>query len=160
MPTALPKTKKCSKCGEVKAVAGFSKNKVNKDGLCYWCKKCQAEYRAKPEVKKRMAGYGAEWGHKWYTKPENKKRVSERDLKRKYGITQEQWDKMFADQNYCCASCQNNVSNGKGWVVDHSHKTGKVRGILCDSCNKMLGHAKDSPPILQLGAAYLEKSEP
>lgn len=40
--------------------------------------------------------------------------------------------------------------------IDHDHPTGKVRGLLCAQCNRMLGFAKDSPAVLRAGAAYLE----
>lgn len=43
------------------------------------------------------------------------------------------------------------------FVVDHDHETGKVRGLLCNSCNVMLGHSKDDVAILQKGIEYLNR---
>lgn len=86
------------------------------------------------------------------------------DLKSKYGITLEQYNTMFEAQHGCCAIC--NIDGlqlkparwGKtSLAVDHNHKTGKVRGLLCYQCNTMLGAAKDNAVILRLGADYLDK---
>lgn len=69
-------------------------------------------------------------------------------LKRTYGITLDQYDKMFKEQDGCCAICGNpETSVFKGTVralgVDHNHKTGKVRGLLCTGCNIKLGILED-----------------
>ena len=47
------------------------------------------------------------------------------------------------------------MSRGSGWVVDHDHETGDVRGVLCNPCNIILGKAKDNPDILKNAANYL-----
>lgn len=80
------------------------------------------------------------------------------DLKRHYGMTPEQWAAMFAIQGGRCAICRaSEPGNKKGqWSTDHDHTTGKVRGILCCHCNRMLGGAQDNPRWLRDGAAYLE----
>ena len=64
---------------------------------------------------------------------------------------------MLAKQDQRCAICCNE-SNGRQWHVDHCHEAGIVRGILCDNCNRGLGHFKDNPLVLQFAAAYLEKT--
>jgi hypothetical protein len=66
---------------------------------------------------------------------------------------------MFADQNGCCAICgvhQSEVS--KRFSVDHNHSTGKVRGLLCNHCNRGLGHFRDDPMLLEFAAQYLYAS--
>jgi hypothetical protein len=72
-----------------------------------------------------------------------------------YGITQEQYDTMFEAQGGVCAIC-----GGKRrylLAVDHCHKTGRVRGLLCKLCNgRILTAAKDDPAILRRAADYLE----
>ena len=74
----------------------------------------------------------------------------------KYGITREAYDAMYVAQEGRCKICGGTDSNEVAdFVVDHDHKTGQVRGLLCPRCNHMLGHAKDSPEILEKGAAYL-----
>lgn len=81
------------------------------------------------------------------------------DLKRHYDMTLEQWETLFKSQGNCCACCGSTDCGRKTghWCTDHSHKTGKVRGILCQHCNAMLGHAKDDPSRLRMGAKYLEE---
>lgn len=78
-------------------------------------------------------------------------------LMRKYSITPEQWDEIFEAQDRCCAICKSVTPRYvDGWHVDHDHKTGKVRGILCQPCNHLLGKAKDDISFLYKVIDYLE----
>jgi Autographiviridae endonuclease VII len=79
----------------------------------------------------------------------------------KYGITIEQRDQLFRGQGSRCGCC-GSLDGGPayGWAVDHCHATGKVRGVVCSSCNTMLGFAKDSAERLQAGINYLNKARP
>lgn len=82
-------------------------------------------------------------------------------LTRQYGITYRDYEAMLAKQNELCAIC-----NGPGFkmcehhnlllVVDHCHKTGKVRGLLCHNCNRALGLLQDSVASLVAAKGYLE----
>ncbi len=82
-------------------------------------------------------------------------------LKAKYGMSISEYDLLWEDQEGLCAICgqPETMKHQNGSVlrlsVDHSHKTGKVRGLLCRQCNLMIGHAQDKPDILLKGAAYL-----
>lgn len=76
----------------------------------------------------------------------------------KFGITLEDYDALLATQNGVCAIC-GLPPNGKNLPVDHDHKTGKVRGLLCDRCNPMLGYAQDNMAILTRAIDYLIKAE-
>ncbi len=78
-------------------------------------------------------------------------------LKNIYGITIEQFDEMLKKQKNKCAICKTNKPTGKGFGVDHNHRTGKIRGILCHHCNIALGGFKDSPELLREAISYLEK---
>ncbi len=80
-----------------------------------------------------------------------------RDLVKLYGITEEQWQEMFKSQNGVCAICHKHQVYRK-LSVDHNHKTGKVRGLLCNRCNRLLGYAFDSQNILQAAADYLQRT--
>ena len=76
----------------------------------------------------------------------------------KYGITYEQKIQMLKDQTGQCIICgkQLEIENA---CIDHAHETGKVRGILCHSCNKGLGHFLDNSSILIRAAKYIDSSK-
>ncbi len=61
--------------------------------------------------------------------------LRKKTLRHKYGITIEEYNEMLVDQNYLCKLC----NKKKKLVIDHCHKTKRVRGLLCDSCNTKLG---------------------
>ena len=86
-----------------------------------------------------------------------KKKQYDRQYKRlkAYGITIEQEIEMLEDQRSKCAICGKFLTDLTNAYVDHDHKTGKVRGILCHHCNTMLGYAKDNPKTLIRAAIYL-----
>jgi hypothetical protein len=78
-----------------------------------------------------------------------------RDLQRKYGITVEDWDRLYDEQLGRCAICVVTLAEVKV-CVDHDHTTGEVRGLLCNRCNQGLGYFADSPAILCAATKYLE----
>jgi len=83
------------------------------------------------------------------------------DLKRYYGLTQTEWDAMFKRQGCKCAACGSadpGRKNGQ-WCTDHDHnkKEPHARAIICNRCNMIAGHAKDSIPRLQMVIGYLER---
>ena len=73
---------------------------------------------------------------------------------RRYGLTIEQYDQMLFEQSYVCAICHKPCS--KALAVDHDHKTGAVRGLLCMNCNHGLGKFKDDPNLLMAAIKYLQ----
>lgn len=78
-------------------------------------------------------------------------------LQRKYGITLEQFDRMKATQNSCCACCgESETILGKTLAIDHDHATGKVRALLCTNCNTGIGHFKDDIFRLERAISYLK----
>jgi hypothetical protein len=85
-------------------------------------------------------------------------------LKSKYGLTPEDYMDRWDLQKGRCAVCKTkNAWYGdprkQVFDVDHNHETGKVRGLLCNPCNTMLGNAQENPGRLRSGAEYLEKWE-
>lgn len=95
---------------------------------------------------------------KEYRKTEQYKQLRpEQEIRRKYGLTTEQWGQMFIAQGSACAICRTPDNGGRRWHTDHCHNTKKVRGILCQHCNLMLGHARDNPRTLELAVDYLHK---
>jgi hypothetical protein len=77
----------------------------------------------------------------------------EKQLK-KYNLTVEKYNTLYETYKGKCPICKNFYSK---LVIDHCHRTGKVRGLLCDSCNKLLGFAKDNFTILHNAVLYLEE---
>jgi ribosomal protein L34E len=88
-----------------------------------------------------------------------------RNLKRKFGITVDQYDDMVKTQNETCAICNKPeqvidvrfTNKAKRLTVDHEHSTGRVRGLLCSSCNRALGLFGDDPKLTAAATVYLLK---
>lgn len=76
-------------------------------------------------------------------------------LKSKYGITPEQYEKMRTDQEFRCMICRKCEDEIGKLVIDHCHKSGKVRGLLCGNCNKLIGLAREDPRILRSAQFYV-----
>lgn len=72
-----------------------------------------------------------------------------------YGLGEGQYRKILAFQGGRCWICQRATGATKRLAVDHDHKTGKVRGVLCGPCNQLLGHVRDDPEVLLRAARYL-----
>ncbi len=122
---------KCASCGEMKLHQGR--------GLCA---KCYAV-----AWRKTRPGYGRE------SEPRNRKRF----LRDRYKISVEQYEEMLKNQDGHCACCSAITGNKKFkyLCVDHDHKTGAIRGLLCQHCNQALGQIGDSPDRAERLAAYL-----
>jgi hypothetical protein len=73
-------------------------------------------------------------------------------LEREFGLTELAYNQMHARQDYCCALCADDQDD---LVVDHDHATNRVRGLICDRCNKGLGFLKDNPDVLMRAAQYV-----
>jgi hypothetical protein len=140
-------SKKCNHCLETKPLAEFYKNRANKDGLQKRCKPCQsaATFASKIKAGKELTDY----------------RQHSTQLKRKYGITPDSYADMLTTQDGKCAICLcNQCSTGRRFAVDHDHKTGKIRGLLCAECNTALGKFNDEIERLKSAIRYLEASQP
>lgn len=87
---------------------------------------------------------------------ENKLLHKDHILKHKFGISLMDYQFLELSQDKKCAICRIGRKN-KYFNVDHDHRTGKIRGLLCDSCNLLLGKAKDSIKVLTNAINYLEK---
>lgn len=142
-------SKKCACCGEVKPTTEFVRHKNRKKwGFTYWCKEC----RNKKSRKYRLEN------------PEKvRESVKKSAIKKKYGITAEDKERMLKNQGYKCAICGEKIflfgdskNRNKIAHVDHDHKTGKVRGLLCNDCNRGIGLLKDNPLFLANAIKYLE----
>ena len=84
-------------------------------------------------------------------------------LNKNYSLSLEDYNNLYKKQNGVCAICSRvetrlHPAHGRMYslLVDHDHKTGKVRGLLCHHCNLVLGHAKDETLTLKNAITYLE----
>ena len=140
--------KTCTGCQEVKPLTDFWPDRRRKSGLMARCKVCKTKdcriwrQRNPDNDRKRY------WA--------NRQKERERHLVRKYGVTQADYDRMFSEQGGACGVCKK--TQDRAFDVDHDHATGNVRGLLCTSCNRMIGHAGDSADNLEAAAHYLRSS--
>lgn len=156
--------KTCTKCGKTKHKSCFYKHKECKDGLDPRCKSCFSilgkEYRQRPEARKRKVASDKKWAK---TKSGDRS-LRGANLKHHYGVTLEKYEQMFEAQNGVCAICHKKETAKNQWglrrlSVDHSHKSKKVRGLLCAKCNFVLGSANDNKEILLVAALYLGQTD-
>jgi hypothetical protein len=85
---------------------------------------------------------------------------TEQNRARKYGLTSEEFDKMMTKQDNSCAICFKQFDLKVRPCVDHCHATGKVRGLLCRSCNLGIGHLGDDPARVLKAHQYLTSKKP
>ena len=74
-------------------------------------------------------------------------------FKKKYGLDKKQYEQMMQMQDGLCGICGDREAE----VVDHNHNTGEVRMLLCQHCNRGLGHFNDDPVLMRAAANYLEE---
>lgn len=83
----------------------------------------------------------------------------EANIKRRYGIDEKIYNHILEQQDFSCKICGTHISHlSERLAVDHSHTTGKVRGLLCRHCNLLLGNASDAIEILENAIKYLKES--
>lgn len=109
---------------------------IGKNG---WTKEQAKEYSKQYYYTEQRQTYLKKWNKE--NKDKIKLLVRKSQLKNSYNITVEDYDNMFINQNECCAICKQHQSKFKiRLAVDHCHKTGKIRGLLCGKCNTHLGY--------------------
>lgn len=155
--------KPCNRCRKVKPLADFSPQVRGKYGRLGRCKTCCREVK-----RDRLAEMTpAEREQERAADRDRKKRRQERDpeayarqqrdkdLRRWYGITLDQFEALFEEQGRRCASCRTDEHGGHNWHLDHCHATKKVRGILCLGCNVALGQLGDDVDRILALAEYV-----
>jgi len=146
LPNLKLDIKICRVCKIERPISDFYKCYQTKDGYASLCKSCQ-----KVEIQKRNKFTAFQVGSLIITWGMLKQRVSI------FKLTYEQVRRYFEETKGVCPICQNEFKNPRDMVIDHSHITNEIRGILCFHCNLVLGHAKESPQTLRAAANYLEK---
>ena len=93
-----------------------------------------------------------------YTKKYNKSSTEKRrrsTIKYRYGLSYEDWQKIWDNQNGQCIICEKPFISPSDACVDHNHKTGEVRGLLCHRCNCGIGYLNDDPKIMAKAIEYV-----
>ena len=98
----------------------------------------------------------------YYHRNGGSERAKVRHIERKYGLSKEEFEALLHKQECKCAICRNPLkvnsgNGGDGPCIDHCHDTGKVRGILCNNCNRGLGMFKDNTEYLTSAISYLRE---
>lgn len=92
---------------------------------------------------------------------ENPAEASARDrrrtLKTKYGISEDKFWEMLVDQEFSCATCHVKLTKATTHI-DHDHRSGIVRGLLCFNCNVAIGHFRDNPVLMERAASYVREA--
>lgn len=160
---------KCSKCDIDHSIEMFRNDRSRNSGYYPYCKSCEKLAKSKwysenvdyvksktkkrnIEKKEHVAAAKKRW------QQANKDKIRAIALKHSFGITNEDYLQMLTSQHGKCAICTKTPEEGIFLCVDHDHKTGKIRGLLCHRCNKLLGFAQDSVETLNEAISYLRKS--
>jgi hypothetical protein len=125
-------SKGCPDCGEIKRLEEFPRYHRMPDGRGTYCRLCHNR-RTRESVRRNG-------GSRRY------------HLRQRYGLESDQIDLMISQQGGVCAVCRKRPAT----QVDHDHKTGVVRGILCIYCNAAMGAFRDNPAIISDAIKYLE----
>lgn len=123
--------KSCTRCHTLKPLvaAFFPPHNKTSDGFDSWCRECRATYRS--EIRRGRF----------------REVMSDEQLRHLISTT--------AD----CVICGVVFEKNSDKVVDHDHQTGEIRGVLCNHCNRGLGHFRDSPDLLEFARIYLLSSK-
>lgn len=145
----------CSICTEAKPGSDFGKDKSRKNGLAVRCKVCmnKTNRRWREANREKSRSSRDRWSER------NREHIREKYYRRTYGIGVDDVARMLLEQDSACAICTRRdpvVSTG-GFHVDHDHRTGQVRALLCGRCNIAIGLLDDSPERAEALAAYLRK---
>ena len=155
--------KVCTKCKVLKDYSAFGKCAKTYDGLNAWCRECfSAQYYKNHEhnlLKSKRNYQKNKDKKKIYDKQYNiinREKVSKRKkfqhLKARYNLSEDQYNQLIASQGGRCYIC-NDLTR---LAVDHCHRTGKVRKLLCYPCNKGLGNFKENLDSMQNAIVYLK----
>jgi len=136
----------CKKCGIKKHISEYSHKRAT---------------GRKPTTQPRCKSCSAEDTRIW-KESQSVDRLKDLYLQRIYGVTLQWYQDTLSLQSNCCPLCSKPLIfggkiNSDSPVVDHDHTTGKVRGIICNECNRGLGYFRDNPEALRKAAKYLEE---
>lgn len=143
--------RKCNHCGmeahDEKSLELFEAHPNGKYGRANKCKQCASKISLQRQKHLRKGGEKFEQ-HQAY--------IKNKMLQKTYNITLDRYNEMYSQQEGKCAICSRHSDEFvKGLCVDHCHVTGKVRGLLCGSCNTALGSFTDNTNTMQKAIDYI-----
>lgn len=164
--------KTCVKCGIPKPLSDFYRQSGMRDGYRNDCKRCMQVTRR--DWYQRNRDYAIERAQKWRdlnpdkyeawkrrNREENRERLAASNrrghLRRKYGLTVEEFEFLRIAQDDRCAIC--NEPDPAGLHIDHDHETGLIRGLLCGKCNKAIGLLREEPALFDAASRYLQRTQ-
>lgn len=169
--TVVTDSKVCRRCSEIRPLTEYHRDKQKRDGLRPYCKGCEKYrhqvYHLKRDAPKQQA-YARDYYQRnreermakqksrWQSLPIEERRERGRRYRHKalYGLTPEEYIQMLVNQDGLCAICR--IPHDEILRVDHDHANGKVRGLLCDQCNKGLGLFADDTNRLEAASRYVK----
>lgn len=135
--------KQCQMCKITQPISNFYKSKQAKCGYYSYCRTCKLEANKRSDAKRMTQN--------------REKFLNQRKdwhLKQVFGITLEDYNKLLSEQGGVCKICLGKDSD-RMLAVDHCHTTGKIRGLLCQKCNRAIGQLDDSIERLKRAIIYL-----
>lgn len=162
-------TRLCTGCGTEKPLDSqhFVKDKHDSTGFTYRCKVCRTRHHKdwclkNPDKVKEINLKNRQKRKQFYRSPEGIESSRKAHLKRVFGISLDDYNKISEEQDHVCAICGKSEMNNKNKVlcVDHDHKTGAIRQLLCGLCNSGLGAFRDDKTLLKKAIKYLKKHDP
>lgn len=145
----------CKRCGTTKPALEFHRSKSGPGGLTFYCKACNFAYGSEYKAKDPEA-----------CRAKQARRSYKHLLRTKFNLTVEQYEALLSGQDGVCAICRRpEIARSKTGAlrtlsVDHCHRTGARRGLLCDACNKGIGAFQDDTERLAAAADYLASYRP
>ncbi len=164
--------KRCIACGEPKPYSDFYQQRGMRDGFRNDCKACMCEQkrrrsRADPgahisrvqqwQRENRERYLEAQRRRRAARGPAEKRRERDLHLSRHYGLTQDDFEFLVVVQRGRCAIC--GKEDGSRLHVDHDHSSGRVRGLLCGSCNRAMGLFHEDAARFEAAGAYLRRRQ-
>lgn len=164
--------KRCPMCRLSKATDAFGFNRGKPGGRATYCRLCAAD-----KARVRWAGLPSDHPARIRNRTRHASRTPAAEARRqaylrskefrrkqfwwrlykKYGLTEVAFREMFQRQRGACAICRTVFKRKSQMHVDHCHRTGKVREILCNKCNTTLGHVREDLNFLESLAEYLRR---
>jgi hypothetical protein len=158
--------RRCKHCGEIKPSGDFYAEKSGRKGKRPECKACTAARRKEwyrhnrqREIARVRIWQRANPERLKASRDRNRERrnrkMREIHLRNKFGLTPDQYGVILADQGGACALCKKPPTLGISLHVDHDHRTGEIRGLLCMRCNNALGLFRENSDLLRRAARYV-----